>query len=52
VIPIAGIGFAWALLGERPSLLEGLGIALIGVALAIVSLRRAPAKPGTRGPGG
>jgi drug/metabolite transporter (DMT)-like permease len=39
VIPIAGIGFAWALLGERPSPLEGLGILLIGIALAVVTLR-------------
>lgn len=39
-IPIAGIGFAWALLGERPSLLDGAGIVLIGVALAVVTLRR------------
>lgn len=46
VIPIAGIGFAWMLLGEQPSLLEGLGIVLIVGALAIVSLRRAPAKAG------
>ncbi|MGH8174570.1 MAG: DMT family transporter [Rhodanobacteraceae bacterium] len=45
VIPIAGIGFAWALLGERPSAIEGAGIALIGSALAIVSLRRAPRAP-------
>jgi len=42
VIPIAGIGFAWLLLGEQPSLVEGAGIALIGTALAIVNLRRAP----------
>jgi len=42
VIPIAGIGFAWALLGERPSLIESAGIALIATALAIVNLRRAP----------
>ena len=41
-VPIAGIGFAWALLGERPSLFESAGIALIGTALAIVTLRRAP----------
>jgi len=40
VIPIAGIGFAWLLLGERPSLIEGAGIAMIGVALAIVNLKR------------
>jgi drug/metabolite transporter (DMT)-like permease len=40
VIPIAGIAFAWILLGERPSLVEAAGIVLIGVALALVSLRR------------
>jgi drug/metabolite transporter (DMT)-like permease len=42
VIPIAGIGFAWVLLGEQPSVVEGLGILAIGAALAIVNLRRAP----------
>jgi drug/metabolite transporter (DMT)-like permease len=42
VVPIAGVAFAWGLLGEKPSMLEGIGIALIGVALALVSLRRAP----------
>ncbi len=42
IVPIAGIGFAWWLLGERPSLSEGCGIVLIGAALAIVNLRRAP----------
>ncbi|MEO5624546.1 MAG: EamA family transporter [Dokdonella sp.] len=40
VIPIIGVSFAWALLGEQPSPLECLGIALIGVALALVNLRR------------
>ena len=40
VIPITGVGFAWMLLGERPTLVEGAGIALIGGALAVVSLRR------------
>ncbi|RYD16199.1 MAG: DMT family transporter [Lysobacteraceae bacterium] len=39
VIPVAGIGFAWWLLGERPSALEAIGIALIAAALALVSLR-------------
>jgi drug/metabolite transporter (DMT)-like permease len=39
VIPIAGIGFAWALLGERPSPTEAVGIVLIGIALAVVTLR-------------
>ena len=42
VIPIAGVGFAWALLGERPSLPEGAGVAMIGAALALVNLRRTP----------
>jgi drug/metabolite transporter (DMT)-like permease len=42
VIPIAGIAFAWALLGEKPSTPEGAGVALIGVALVLVNLRRAP----------
>ncbi|HEY6545482.1 MAG TPA: DMT family transporter [Dokdonella sp.] len=41
VIPIAGIGFAWWLLGERPSALEAIGIALIAAALALVSMRPA-----------
>ena len=39
VIPIAGIGLAWWLLGERPDAAEALGIALIAIALALVSLR-------------
>jgi drug/metabolite transporter (DMT)-like permease len=43
VIPIAGIGFAWLLLGEAPSPAESVGIVLICVALAIVNFRR-PAK--------
>ena len=42
VIPIAGIGFAWLLLGERPSPMESAGIVLIGVALGVVNLRRTP----------
>jgi drug/metabolite transporter (DMT)-like permease len=42
VIPLAGIGFAWLLLGERPSLIEACGIVLIASALAIVNLRRTP----------
>ncbi len=41
VIPIAGIGFAWVLLGERPTPMGSAGIVLIGVALAVVNLRRA-----------
>jgi drug/metabolite transporter (DMT)-like permease len=39
VIPIAGIGLAWWLLGERPSATEAAGIVLIAAALALVSLR-------------
>lgn len=38
VIPLAGIGFAWVLLGERPSLIEAIGIAAIGIALAVLNL--------------
>ena len=38
VIPIAGLGFAWLLLGEQPSVVEGVGILAIGAALAIVNL--------------
>ncbi|MBA8885125.1 DMT family transporter [Dokdonella fugitiva] len=40
VIPIAGVGFAWLVLGERPTLTEGTGIVLIAAALALVNLRR------------
>lgn len=39
-VPIAGIAFAWLMLGERPSPTEWIGIALIAAALAIVNLRR------------
>lgn len=41
-VPIAGIALAWAMLGERPSAMESVGIALIVAALVVVSLRRAP----------
>ncbi|HEY0232608.1 MAG TPA: EamA family transporter [Dokdonella sp.] len=44
-VPIAGISFAWAILGERPTFSEGIGVALIVAALLIVNLRRAPATP-------
>ncbi|NCT66695.1 MAG: EamA family transporter [Rhodanobacteraceae bacterium] len=40
VIPIAGIGFAWVLLGERPSLREGVGIGLIVLALILATQGR------------
>jgi drug/metabolite transporter (DMT)-like permease len=39
-VPIAGIAFAWMMLGERPSPTEWIGITLIAAALAIVNLRR------------
>ncbi len=48
VIPVAGIGFAWWLLGERPCALEAIGIALIAAALALVSWR--PRFSATRAP--
>ena len=48
VIPVAGIGFAWWLLGEHPSALEAIGIALIAAALALVSWR--PRFSATRAP--
>lgn len=38
-VPIAGIALAWAVLGERPSPMESVGIALIVAALAVVNLR-------------
>lgn len=41
-VPIAGIALAWAVLGERPSPMESVGIALIAAALAVVNLRRRP----------
>lgn len=40
VIPIAGIGFAWLLLGEVPSASESIGIVAICAALAIVNVRK------------
>lgn len=40
VIPIAGIGLAWMLLGEQPSALESVGIGLIAGALALVALQQ------------
>jgi drug/metabolite transporter (DMT)-like permease len=42
VVPIAGIAFAWAILGEQPTPSESFGIALIVCALLIVNLRRMP----------
>ncbi|MBN8481090.1 MAG: EamA family transporter [Xanthomonadales bacterium] len=40
-IPVCGVLFAWALLGEQPSLVEGVGIVL--VAAALFGITRAPA---------
>lgn len=39
-VPIVGIVLAWLLLGEQPSAMEGVGIALIAAALIVVNLRR------------
>lgn len=36
-IPVMSVGFAWAILGERPSLVESAGIVLICAALAVVN---------------
>lgn len=38
LIPIAGVGWAWRVLGERPSGLELMGMAVILVALVLSSL--------------
>ncbi|HET8897787.1 MAG TPA: DMT family transporter [Rhodanobacteraceae bacterium] len=38
-IPVLTVGFAWATLGERPSLVESIGIALICIALIVVNRR-------------
>jgi len=39
-IPVLGIAFAWALLGERPGVWESVGVVLIIVALSLVNRRR------------
>ncbi|MEO7431649.1 MAG: EamA family transporter [Dokdonella sp.] len=44
VIPIAGVAFAWALLGERPSPVECVGIVFIAVALLLVNWRSGEAQ--------
>lgn len=44
-IPVMGVGFAWMLLGEQPSLSESMGIALIVAALVAVNGRRRKARP-------
>ena len=38
-IPMLGVLFAWAVLGEQPSASEAAGIVVVGCALAMVSLR-------------
>lgn len=44
VIPVMGVLFAWAVLGERPTLAAWAGIALVAVALLRVAMRPAAAK--------
>jgi drug/metabolite transporter (DMT)-like permease len=39
VIPIMGVLFAWAILGEAPSFAEWCGIALVAMALSLVATR-------------
>ncbi len=39
-VPVCGVLFSWWLLGEEPGVVEGCGIVLIVVALAIVSLKK------------
>lgn len=39
-VPIVGIGFAWAILGEVPSASESIGIVAICVALGVVNMHR------------
>ena len=39
IIPVIGVAASWIQLGERPALAEAIGIPLIVIALAIVSLR-------------
>jgi drug/metabolite transporter (DMT)-like permease len=38
-VPVLSVGLAWALLGERPSLAESIGIVLICTALVVVNRR-------------
>ena len=39
IIPMLGVLFAWAVLGEAPTVAEAAGIVLMGVALAVVARR-------------
>ena len=47
VIPIMGVLFAWALLGEAPSWAEWCGIALVACALLLIARRAAPPRAAT-----
>jgi len=47
VIPILGVMFAWAVLGEAPSAAEWAGIALVGVALGVVAIAVKPKPDGS-----
>ena len=38
IVPIIGVASAWLQLGERPTLAEGVGIALILAALGLLAL--------------
>ena len=40
VVPIMGVLFAWALLGEVPSLAEACGIAIVAIALLLVATKK------------
>ena len=41
-VPVCGVLFSWWLLGENPGAVEGAGIVLIVLALAIISLKKRP----------
>lgn len=42
-VPVLGVGFAWALLGEQPGIAESIGIVLIVAAL--ITVNRRPPQP-------
>jgi drug/metabolite transporter (DMT)-like permease len=48
-VPVAGVLFAWGLLGETPSRPEAVGIALIGIALFILNFRTRANRPARAG---
>lgn len=41
-VPVCGVLFSWWLLGENPGTVEGVGIVLIVLALALISLKKRP----------